>query len=77
MKTYKEHYEYCKSLYNLNSSKYKSIYDLRVDNNFLDNIIDETYYKLIKIIRDKIDTKIKNNQGKRVIRTKPARAIND
>ncbi len=63
MKTYKEHYEYCKSLYNLNSSKYKSIYDLRVDNNFLDNIIDETYYKLIKIIRDKIDTKIKNNQG--------------
>ena len=61
MKTYKEHYDYCKSLYPLQSSK--SVYNLRVNTTFLDEIIDTRYDELIKSIRNKIDIKIEKNQG--------------
>lgn len=59
MKTYKEHYQYCKSLYTpTTESKYKSVYDLRVDNNFLDKVITPRYYELIEKIRQSINEKI-------------------
>lgn len=64
MKTYREHYEHCKSLYNSNSSsKYKSVYDLRVDSSFLDNKTNSRYYELIDIIRNKLDYKIEHKLG--------------
>jgi hypothetical protein len=75
MKTYKEHYQYCQSLFKNKSFKYKTVYDLRVDNNFLDNIIDSRYNQLIKSIRTKIDKKIKSNQG--IFLDKHAIRIND
>ena len=59
MKTYKEHYEYCRSLYTSNKlPKYKSVYDLRVDTDFLDKITTPEYYILIKKIRSAINSKI-------------------
>jgi hypothetical protein len=75
MKTYKEHYEYCRSLYKLSSQKYDSLYDLRVDNNFLDSNLTPDYYKLIKTIRKKLDSKIRSKQG--VFNDKHAIRIND
>lgn len=64
MKTYKEHYEHCRKLYpHSNNSKYKSVYDLRVDTSFLESNIDSRYYELIDIIRDKVDYKIKHSIG--------------
>lgn len=61
MKTYKEHYEYCRSLYTSNNiPKYKSVYDLRVDTNFLNEITTSEYYFLIKNIRSAINSKINN-----------------
>jgi hypothetical protein len=61
MKTYKEHYEYCRSIYDYSSStppKYKSAYDLRVDNNFLAEITNKKYFELIDSIRKSLDSKI-------------------
>lgn len=59
MKTYKEHYEHCKSLYTSTTKpKYKSVYDLRVDSNFLDKVITPRYYELIEKIRQSINKKI-------------------
>jgi len=61
MKTYNEHYEYCKSIYTTNvTPKYRSVYDLRVDSTFLNHIIDARYYQLINSIRDSINKKIDN-----------------
>ena len=54
-KNYKDHYDYCRSLWNKkNDSKYKSVYDLVVDKTLLDDVIDDRYYELIDIIRDKL-----------------------
>ncbi len=58
MKTYKEHYDYCRSLYSSSNPKYQSVYDLRVDNNFLDKVITPRYYSLIEKIKKSIDIKI-------------------
>ena len=64
MKTYKEHYEHCKSLYTADvKPKYKSVYDLGVNDNFLDEWITPEYYSLIKDIRLAIDKKIKDQKG--------------
>jgi len=65
MKTYREHYDYCRSLYKdkIGSEKYGSLYDLRVDNSFLDDHITPEYYDIIKTIRKKINDKINNKQG--------------
>jgi hypothetical protein len=75
MRTYKEHYNYCKGLYNIKSEKYNTLYDLRVDNSFLNEVIDTKYYSLIETIRTKIDEKIKSNKG--VFQDKHAIRVND
>ena len=62
MKTFNDHYKYCRSLYNQQSDKYKSVYDLRVDSTFLDEVITPRYYELIEKIRNAIDFKISNNK---------------
>lgn len=59
MRTYKEHYEKCKQVYDSNHTpRYKSVYDLRIDNNFLDEVITDEYYDIVKRIRTKLDDKI-------------------
>lgn len=74
MKTYKEHYESCRSSFGriLGPWSYDSAYELGVDDNFLDDRIDQTsdpesewpeYYSLIKDIRSAIDKKIKDQKG--------------
>ena len=65
MRTYKEHYEYCRSLYSSdNTSKYNSVYDLRVDTDFLNEVTTPEYYNLIKKIRSAISNKISNDVRK-------------
>ncbi len=59
MRTYKEHYEYCRSLYTSTATpKYQSAYDLRVDSDFLEEIVDANYFKLINSIRNSLNSKI-------------------
>jgi hypothetical protein len=65
MKTYKEHYEYCRSIYkNNHKPKYESVYDLTVDDTFLDEIISPKYYELINKIRQSINAKIYHSNPK-------------
>ncbi len=62
MKTYKEHYQHCRSLFTSNGTpKYNSAYDLRVDTDFLNEVITPEYYSLIEKIRSAIDNKISTN----------------
>ena len=63
MKTYKEHYEYCRKINPVIGNYYETVYDLTVDNNLFDDWIDENYYDLIEKIRKKIDDKIKRNDN--------------
>ena len=64
MKTYKEHYEYCRKVNPvMGNDYYKNVYDLTIDDNLFDDYIDENYYDLIEKIRKKIDDKIKRNDN--------------
>ena len=48
MKTYKEHYEYCRKVNPImGNDYYKNVYDLIIDDNLFDDYIDENYYDLI------------------------------
>jgi len=78
MKTYKEHYEYCRKVNPvMGNDYYKNVYDLTVDNNLFDDYIDENYYDLIENIRKKIDDKIKLREGCFIDDTGHAIRVND
>ncbi len=41
MKTYKEHYQYCKEVNPIEGGIHNSVYDLTIDDNLFDDYIDE------------------------------------
>ena len=66
MKTYDEHYRYCRSNYkNNHKPKYDSAYDLRVDTSFLNEVLSPKYYELIEKIRQSINGKILQSEPNR------------
>lgn len=63
MLTYAEHYEKCCQIYEgqCDYSRYKSVYDLTVDNNLLH--LDKNYYNVVDKVSKKISYKFDNNIG--------------
>ena len=79
MKTYKEHYKACinkNPIININA-KYNSVYDLAVDRDILNPIIDDNYFNLIKNIRLKINKKINSMDGCFIDKTGHAIRVNE
>ncbi len=63
MKTYAEHYKKCRASMGTpnQDSRYKSVYDLTLDSNFLPQ--DDEYQRIVDSVSKKVSKKIDNNEG--------------